>query len=198
MPTINGKACVVDGMPVDKVYSNGRQIYGRNLIAGSESPVMVLCIASPTGTNVYSTKTSDGWQRFFLNDGSIKLSDTELLPQTIINFNVTAGVTYTQSLEIRTDATVDLSTINDVTWFSYDVGHFGHDFQTAIMTKTGDQTYLITCTYTPKVAKNVRALDMLLYNIAYTTSGTFLDLRHGKAEISQNATPWTPAPEDVM
>lgn len=31
MPTINGRACVVNGTPVDKVYSNGRQVYGRNL-----------------------------------------------------------------------------------------------------------------------------------------------------------------------
>ena len=35
MPTINSKACVVDGKPVDKVYSNGRKIYGRNLLTGT-------------------------------------------------------------------------------------------------------------------------------------------------------------------
>ena len=35
MPTINGKACVVNGTPVDKVYSNGEQVYSRNLINGS-------------------------------------------------------------------------------------------------------------------------------------------------------------------
>ena len=35
MPTINGRACVVNGTPVDKVFSNGVQIYGRNLIRGS-------------------------------------------------------------------------------------------------------------------------------------------------------------------
>ena len=32
MPTINGKACVVNGTPVDKVFSDGRQVYGRNLL----------------------------------------------------------------------------------------------------------------------------------------------------------------------
>ena len=31
MPIINGKVCVVNGKPVDKVYSNGKQVYGRNL-----------------------------------------------------------------------------------------------------------------------------------------------------------------------
>lgn len=35
MPTINGRACVVNGTPVDKVYSNGRQVYGRNLVMGT-------------------------------------------------------------------------------------------------------------------------------------------------------------------
>lgn len=34
MPTINGRACVVNGTPVDKVFSNGKQVYGRNLLAG--------------------------------------------------------------------------------------------------------------------------------------------------------------------
>lgn len=35
MPIINGRACVVNGTPVDKIFSNGKQVYGRNLIRGS-------------------------------------------------------------------------------------------------------------------------------------------------------------------
>ena len=35
MSTINGNVCVVNGTPVDKVFSNGKQVYGRNLISGS-------------------------------------------------------------------------------------------------------------------------------------------------------------------
>lgn len=35
MTTINGRACVVNGTPVDKVFSNGRQVYGRNLLIGT-------------------------------------------------------------------------------------------------------------------------------------------------------------------
>lgn len=38
MPTINGRACVVNGTPVDKVFSNGKQVYGRNLIPNSSTP----------------------------------------------------------------------------------------------------------------------------------------------------------------
>jgi len=32
MTTINGRACVVNGTPVDKVFSNDKQVYGRNLL----------------------------------------------------------------------------------------------------------------------------------------------------------------------
>ena len=37
MPTINGKVCVVNGVPVDKVFSNGKQVYGRNLLLDSKT-----------------------------------------------------------------------------------------------------------------------------------------------------------------
>lgn len=37
MPAINGKVCVVNGTPVDKVFSNGRQVYGRNLYTDTQN-----------------------------------------------------------------------------------------------------------------------------------------------------------------
>jgi hypothetical protein len=37
MSTINGKACVANGTPVDKVFSNGKQVYGRNLLTGTSN-----------------------------------------------------------------------------------------------------------------------------------------------------------------
>lgn len=39
MTIINGRACVVNGTPVDKVFSNGKQVYGRNLLAGIDKAV---------------------------------------------------------------------------------------------------------------------------------------------------------------
>jgi len=35
MTTINGRACVVNGVAVDNVFSDGRQVYGRNLLLNS-------------------------------------------------------------------------------------------------------------------------------------------------------------------
>ena len=37
MTTINGRACIVNGTPVDKVFSNGRQVYGRNLYTDTKN-----------------------------------------------------------------------------------------------------------------------------------------------------------------
>ena len=39
MPTINGRVCVVNGTPVDKVFSNGKQVHGRNLLIGVDSAI---------------------------------------------------------------------------------------------------------------------------------------------------------------
>ena len=49
MPTINGKVCVVNGTPVDKVFSNGKQVYGRNLLTGTDQDTVVDDTAN-TGT----------------------------------------------------------------------------------------------------------------------------------------------------
>jgi len=38
MSTINGKVCVVDGVAVDKVFSDGKQVYGRNYLLGTGTP----------------------------------------------------------------------------------------------------------------------------------------------------------------
>lgn len=40
MTTINGKACVVNGVPVDKVFSDDKQVYGRNLLTGTSDNVV--------------------------------------------------------------------------------------------------------------------------------------------------------------
>ena len=57
MPTINGKVCIVNGTPVDKVFSNGRQVYGRNMLTGTSTPVQVTGNGPPI---IYLTSISLG------------------------------------------------------------------------------------------------------------------------------------------
>ena len=51
MTTINGRACVANGRPVDKVFSNGKQVYVRNLYLNSKK------IADSYGVNSGATVT---------------------------------------------------------------------------------------------------------------------------------------------
>lgn len=61
MSTINGKACVVNGTPVDKVFSNGKQVYGRNLLIGStDNAVHYNSINGFTVWNSYVTQFNVG------------------------------------------------------------------------------------------------------------------------------------------
>jgi len=61
MPTINGRACVVNGNPVDKVYSNWKIVYGRNLLTSANGEIGNINgeNGEPIGysfTNYYRTK----------------------------------------------------------------------------------------------------------------------------------------------
>ena len=60
MTTINGRACVVNGVPIDKVFSNGKQVYSRNLITGT--------------SNEFKTVTGSGWGKSPVSKASGKYS----------------------------------------------------------------------------------------------------------------------------
>lgn len=51
MSTINGNVCVVNGKAVDKVFSNGSQVYGRNLALGTAKAFTI------TGNNSVNNST---------------------------------------------------------------------------------------------------------------------------------------------
>lgn len=44
MSTINGKVCVVDGVAVDKVFIDGKQVYGRNLVTGTSNELKTITV----------------------------------------------------------------------------------------------------------------------------------------------------------
>jgi len=41
MSIINGNVCIVNGTPVDKVFSNGKQVYGRNYALNTANTITV-------------------------------------------------------------------------------------------------------------------------------------------------------------
>ena len=160
MPTINGRACVVNGTPVDKVFSNGRQVYGRNLIIQSELKGGYLDngVITPNGSaNFYSDNyiPTNGATVFTLSspDYVFKGSTNDVLAMYDSNKNYLG-------FQRITSETQTLSKSN-VAYIRFSIN---------FMNEGGTQGYL----------------SDWLANHRY------------KLEKGSVATPWTPAPADVM
>ena len=84
MPTINGKVCVVNGVPVDKVFSNGKQIYGRNIITKTSADLQ---------TSPYShSNSTGGFIHYFISDELIHLAGNKVTTRTFIHNTTTHTV----------------------------------------------------------------------------------------------------------
>lgn len=169
MSTINGRACVVNGTPVDKVFSNGNQVYGRNLISGSYDFSFGGITNNTGGTiqkvtmdsgeialHVIGTSNSSGFYKWF-------------------NFPITGK--YVVSVEVK-----GTGIVNRLGWENWEDPE-----QMASMTPTSDwQRVSRTTSFNSK-------------RYAFDFYGTMdVYVRFLKLEKGTIATPWSPAPEDVM
>lgn len=151
MTIINGRACVVNGAPVDKVFSNGKQVYGRNLIKN--------------GDDMYSWV---GECNVTTNDGA--------LVYTQLPF-----VTAMYQIEARA---LDDSIIGSI--FSWQWG--GKIQGESIKLSKDWQKATALLEYEYKVPIGLRVIGGL----------GLIELRFIKAEKGTVATPYAPAPEDVL
>jgi hypothetical protein len=84
MADITHGVWIKDGKAVDSVYSNGKQIYGRNLLLGTKTPLSLVVNGGYTTVQYYLSPKYQG--------GKITLSfDIEL--KGITDFNVSKGPT---------------------------------------------------------------------------------------------------------
>lgn len=168
MPTINGKACVINGTPVDKMFSDGKLVYQRNLLLNTQS--------------FDSSWVWENIEHIFAN-GFLTLSSTNSnssrMYQDISDENPN-GKKLSLSFNAKISSDFD-SQLVQVKAGPYDAAKF----------------------------INITSKDSQLYKIENWQwagqSGTFsFYVINGKVDISNMkleygvATPWTPAPEDVM
>ncbi len=163
MSTINGKVCVVDGVAVGKVFSDGKQVYGRNFIRNS--------YGSSWG---FTNNNGATIQKVTMDSGEVALhvigiNDTSGF---YIFFNFPSG-NYTASVEVK-----GTGKVNRLGW---------EGVSEAGMTPTSNwQRVSRTRSFDGKA----RAFSF------YGTMDVYVRLL--KVEKGTIATPWTPAPEDVL
>ena len=167
MPTINGRACAVNGTPVDKVFSNGRQVYGRNLLSNSETDIVV------------ESKTTDVYPQW--DNHSLYSS---LQSNTTYTFSVSA--TNTNGVE-QASVRIYKENLNGkyvnkeaAQWF-FNADGKRHNFT---FTTPNDAIHYDIWLY-------AGPMSMLQGKNFVTT------YHHPKLEFGNVATDWTPAPEDV-
>jgi len=160
MSTINEKVCVVDGTPVDKVFSDGKQVYGRNLLTNTSSDLIV----------DDSSNTSRGWKYADLYN--------DLIAGSIYTFSSDVSVLGTAtSIDVRSyNPTTEIADIDSYTTFPIVEGKISG----LVKPKDG---------YT----------DLLVYSgNSGNTHGNKVTFHHRKLEKGSVATPYSPAPEDVL
>lgn len=172
MPTINGKVCVVNGKPVDKVYSNGKQVYGRNLLRNSRGKLQP------------QNGVTDNYQIF----NSVKVYMTQG-QKYIISAQAAPGFVFSGS-HVPTEESNRI-----VLWLTNNSSdHFLDPAVQIWVVISGDTTDISQggtqfTWYYPSGTYNLRVNSYKVDNSGY--------VENVKIEQGTTATPWTPAPEDV-
>ena len=177
MPTINDRACVVNGVPVDKVLSNGKQVYGRNLLTNtsdfSSNWYGILSVSTTTKYNghpsmVFTSENSRNTTYIF---GVGKLENS---------------FRYTSSFWAKADNAGDKAHIE--LW-----GSIG---ATDVVLTTNWVRYTAVLTSFSDVKNNTAYSRQYLGVPGGNKGNVYIALP--KLEKGSVSTPWTPAPEDVM
>ena len=170
MPTINGKACVVNGTPVDKVFSDGKQVYSRNLLLGTSRDFVTY--TAPNG----------GWGSFILSND---ISETDVNSDSVLTISLDyKNVSYENSRWYIQIAGYD----SDNKFVSNIESHFPRFIQ---------QSGRVSSTFT--IPDRISGISRPKLCCRDKPSEAYsIDVGAVKLEHGTNDTDWTPAPEDVI
>ncbi len=192
MATINGKALVRDGKPLDRVYSNGRLVYGRNLLIGTNSNAKSSLNA---GNGAYTTQYVAFNNGYKYNFSYTKASTN----YAVYLFSGLQKDKFKPNTDYVLSFMANVSTdINPVVLFAN--GRAQHNFvkqvtSPTILSSNGDQKVVIQLRTDSTIPDES---DQSLYINGFVNKvGTF-SIWDLKLESGNTATPRTPAPEDYI
>lgn len=182
MATINGKALVKDGKPLDRVYSNGQLVYGRNLLLNSKTLSWgIVNNTATTSTKVSYDSATNMWHITSPKGGStnagIYFSQTNNVSNTI-----TAGQQWAFSFDIKGTGVYS---------------QFGIEWSSPFNKLSGNVPTDWTRVSSTGTAAGTGAKAVIIY---FNSIDVALDvyIKLPKIEIGNVATDWTPAPEDYI
>lgn len=201
MSTINGKALVNDGKPLDRVYSNGQLVYGRNCVKNSSglngsSTVRPTLIGATSGANATITYPSDG---ILMTNGATN-TNTEWYYQVANAWTNFSATPLTPGNQITFSVDV-MGTVPQVA-LTYGFNGIGGKSGFKIFDINNTSWTRVSITVTP-TSTNI-GLYLRIQggnNNQYVngwSGGETLKFRYVKIEDGKTPTPWTPTPEDVL
>ena len=177
MPIINGKVCVVNGKPVDKVYSNGKQVYGRNLLQNSNFS---------RENNYYNWSNATGNIMTIDNMTALKIvTDNNANESNLGIFVPTNNLQMSEPYSYQITIKSEVDSI--IAYLGYQGGLATNCKAITLTTKW--QTF--------KVNGELFANGNPAFRIYVPRASTTVYVTNLKLEQGTIATPWTPAPEDV-
>jgi hypothetical protein len=186
MATINGKALVRDGKPLDRVYSNGRLVYGRNLLLGTINWVGDSTRWAKRGT---VTDNSGTYREMIVASSAGAWTSPIYMMQNAGILQV--GKTYTFSTYVRNTSDTDTN-----------VAPY---YEPGVVVPTGTTTSLpahtdwfrVSITFQCIKDPTTSTLGLRWEGQNALTNGQ-IQFAGYKLEEGNQATDWTPAPEDYI
>ncbi|MCC8439854.1 hypothetical protein CRI85_05840 [Leuconostoc pseudomesenteroides] len=180
MATINGKALVKNGKPLDRAYSNGQLVYGRNLLL--KSKLLSWYVATNTSTTLATVSydsTTNTWHitspKGGSNNAGIYFSQTNKVSNLI-----TKGQQWAFSFDIKGTGVYSQFGIEASSPFNKLSGNVPTDWNRVSSTGTATGTNSV----------------IIYFNSVNVALDVYIKLP--KLETGNVSTDWTPAPEDYI
>lgn len=201
MTTINGKACVVNGVAVDKVFSDGKQVYGRNLLLDTNFNNLPQYWTAGTGT---VSGTFSGHNVIYYDATQITGDYANVLQQIIYSPTSTTNSVlpnqwYTSSFYIKGTGVLTTFIYPNLVDTTFEAtrdgvnGAIGADGYSKWTLDSAWTEHVVT--FKTKSVFPESGINTVLWRLQKGNEGYIC---MPQLEQGTTATPWTPAPEDIL